>query len=292
MRITVSISWPYPAVFLRFEGFLTEFVAAANNRDSTSWRKRLYSYDCLVIDDLQYIKAGAKRSQEELLYLIDSFLEKKKSLVFCSTCPAQKLPLSSSLLSRLQAAQMIELPQLRTKEREELIRQESRLKGLQLSQETSHYLSSCIKHDMRLLKSAVQRLHEHYLDTADGRDLQKLDYYHIDSICSDLYTNQKQVGAEELLLAVASHYRISPDSMRGPARDRKYVMARHVMAYLCTEKLGLSLKETASLIGRKDHGSVIHARKKIQKLIAEDMFLARQIHGIFLALQEECSRHH
>ena len=107
---------------LRFQVFVSELALVARNRESTNWNKGLRAYDCLLIDDFQYIKPQAFRSQEELSYLIDEFIQKNKLLVFCADRPVQKLPLTPSLLSRLQAGRIIQLAYPNQEERRKILK--------------------------------------------------------------------------------------------------------------------------------------------------------------------------
>ena len=48
------------------------------------------------------------------------------------------------------------------------------------------------------------------------------------------------------------------------------VLARQVAMYVCRRKLGLSYPELGRAFGGKDHSTVIHAIKKINKLLVSD----------------------
>ena len=266
---------------LRFQNFVSELAFAARNRDSTSWNKSLRSYDCLVIDDFQYIKPQALRSQEELSYLIDEFIQRGKLLLFCADCPVQKLPLTPSLLSRLQAGHIIPLAYPNQQERQNILKKEAQRQGLALKTEFIHYLSCSICKDMRRLKTALKRLHELYMDNVPVEQKGScIDLALLDRLCGDLYSIPSQISPRDILKAVANFYKISPESIQGPARDKKYSTARHLTAYLCTHYLKMNQTETAQLIGRRDHTSVVYARNKIAKAMERDLFFRRQIQDL------------
>ena len=267
---------------LRFQDFVSELAIAAHKRDTLSWNKRLRSYDCLVIDDFQYIKPQALRSQEELSYLIDEFIQKKKTLIFCSDRPVQALPLNPSLISRLQAGAIIHLAYPNQKEREKILKQETKKRNLLLKTELIQNLASSICRDMRRLKTAVKRLDDEFYaeEAMKEKKTLPLDLASLDRLCGDLYSLSPQIKPRDILRAVANFYRVSPESIQGPARDKKYSSARHLTAYLCTHKLKMKQKETAQLIGRSDHSSVIYAREKITKTMERDLFFRKQVQDI------------
>lgn len=69
-----------------------------------------------------------------------------------------------------------------------------------------------------------------------------------------------------ILQAVAAAYGVSEEQMRGPSRVRRICWARHVGIYLVMEIAGASSTEAAFVCldsARHDHGTALHARKKI-----------------------------
>ena len=56
--------------------------------------------------------------------------------------------------------------------------------------------------------------------------------------------------------------------------------ARHVAIYLLREHGNLSLAEIGRLLGGRDHSSIGHAYRKMQKAYAEDLALQREVQEI------------
>ena len=134
---------------------------------------------------------------------------------------------------------------------------------------------------MRRLKTAVKRLRELHIGIALTEEkITPIDLALLDRLCGDLYSISPKIGPKDILKAVASFYNISPESIQGPARDKKYSTARHLVAYLCTHHLKMGQVETAKVIGRRDHTSVLYARNKITKTMETDLFFRRQIQDL------------
>ena len=106
----------------------------------------------------------------------------------------------------------------------------------------------------------------------------------IDSLCRDICVSPNKASAQDVLSSVAEFFRISPSAIQGPSRDKKCALARHLTAYFCVTYLRMNLKETAFMVGRREHGSVIHARKKIENLIQNDLFFRQQVQKLCLEL--------
>lgn len=259
--------------YMSAEEFLTEFSLAVHKRENIAWRVALRAHRVLVIDDFQFIKPQALRSQEELQYLVDEFQENGHLLILCSDRDAADQGLTAALLSRLQAGHRIQLAYPAHAERETILAEAGR--ELDLAREHISYLAGRISRDMRQLKSAIRRLiHARELQGADRSAWTSTE---LDQVCADLYTRRPTVSPDQVRAAVAEYFRLTPEAIRGPIRDKQHSMARHLTAYLCTEHLQLNLKETAGVIGRREHGSVIHARKKIEETLERDLFLRKQV---------------
>lgn len=262
---------------LNFETFLTEFGLACKQRDTIRWRKQLRAHDILFLDDFQFIKKQAERAQEELLHLCDEFAESGAALVLASDRRPGDLPLSGALASRLQSGLVIELFYPGPAERERILSAECARLGLALAPRVLERVTRRIDRDMRRLKSAARRLER---AGSPGAGLCDLGMGELDALLGDLYTPRPDVQPGDIVAAVAAAFRIDPAALTGPARDQKFALPRHLAAWLCVERLGMNLKETAAVIGRKDHASVIHARRKISELLGRDLFFQSQVRDI------------
>ncbi len=301
--------------FLSMETFLTEFAQAASKRDGLTWRSRLRAHQHLVLDDFQYLKPQAARSQEELLCLIDEFMEKNKSLLLCSALPINKMRLSAPLTSRLQAGHTIFLKYPSQSNRKLILQAECQRRKIHLSPQWIDYLSQRISQDMRRLKSAANRLEQlssikmNYtisnrtaIDNSSAgknkgkgkftsgaalgmQNLSNISREQLDHLCHDLYTRHIVTEPAKIIKIVADFCNVPIEAIYGPARDKKYSLARHLVAYICSECLDMNLREIARVIGRREHGSVLHARKKIMALMENDLFFRHQVEDMMLQLQ-------
>lgn len=272
--VRLQIQRGIPTRYMTAEEFLTEFSLACKKRENISWRQTLRAHHVLVIDDFQFIKPQALRSQEELQYLVDEFQENGQLLILCSDREATDQGLTPALLSRLQAGHRIQLAYPAHVEREIILKDAGH--ELDLAREHITYLAGRISRDMRHLKSAIRRL-VHAREMKGDVSKSGWTSNELDQVCADLYTRRPPVPPERVRQVVAEFFQLSPEAITGPIRDKQHALARHMTAYLCTEHLQLSLKETAVVIGRREHGSVIHARKKIEVTLERDLFFRKQM---------------
>ena len=86
-----------------------------------------------------------------------------------------------------------------------------------------------------------------------------------------------QISVRDIQSAVAEHYGITVKNILSHRRTWNFVLPRHVAMYL-TSKLTLrSSAEIGRMFGRRDHSTVLHAKRKISALAETDSTLFASI---------------
>ena len=266
--------------YMTLEGFLTEFTVAIQDRKMIQWREKLRTHSILVIDNFQFMKASAKKSQEELRNLIDDYSERGQQLVLISDTPFERIPLQNDLSSRIVSGMEIPLLPPEPGVRGSIARGELENLAMNLPSEAIEYLIMRIPDDMRRLKSAVRRTALQYR-TRPG-ELKGIEW--IDALCKELYSRTGTIDPQRVIDAVAGYYQVPADQIIGASRDRRFTRPRHLAAYILSQEFNLPLSRIATAIGRRDHTAVVHALKKVRKDLEEELFLSTQIQEIIRSL--------
>ena len=87
----------------------------------------------------------------------------------------------------------------------------------------------------------------------------------------------KTPGCREILDEVSRNFGLRPDDVLGEKRRPDLVLARQVAMYVCRQRLGLSYPELGRAFGGRDHSTVIHAIKKINKLLVSDKRVQKMV---------------
>lgn len=74
----------------------------------------------------------------------------------------------------------------------------------------------------------------------------------------------------------ARMFRITVEDLMGTRRVQHFSLARQVVFYVARKELGVSLPVIAERFGR-DHTTILHGIRKIEKLIRQDKELARNV---------------
>ena len=75
---------------------------------------------------------------------------------------------------------------------------------------------------------------------------------------------------ETIQKAVAKYYGLTIQTLKTTARTRTIVLPRQISIYLIRKLTGISFREIGVHFGGKDHTTILHACRKIEKLINTD----------------------
>jgi chromosomal replication initiator protein len=99
---------------------------------------------------------------------------------------------------------------------------------------------------------------------------------------ADLLPRRHSLSAAQILTAVATFYNVNLDDIIGRDRSKDISTPRQMAMYLVREETDASLPEIGTLLGGRDHTTVMHGCEKISNLIETDEGTRRQ----FLSIRE------
>lgn len=254
--------------------------------ENTPWTRRPELFweqcDVLVLDDMQDL-AGQSAWQQKLTACMDACPHGghavagvadhagSRQLVFAHAGPAQALKiLDERLRSRLESGLVVELLEPDLDVRLRYLQMLSKKRRLALGRDQLLYLAQrCAQ--FRLLQGLLLKVEA--FAAMHGRALTPADLENIVRTGGA----EKLPGCREILNEVARGLNLRPDDILGTRRRPDLVLARQVAMYLCRQKLGLSYPELGRAFGGRDHSTVIHAIKKIKKLLISDKDVQRLV---------------
>lgn len=259
------------------EQFVNEYIGAVQNNALEAFRARYRSLDCLLIDDIQFLIAK-ERSEQEFFHTFNSLFDSRKQIVVSSDrSPKEMTPLEQRLISRLEWGFVADIkpPDLET--RIAILRKKAELEGFSVPDDVILFVASSVKTNVRSLEGSLIRLKAFQsmtgapLTVDDARDILK------DAITSD---DVNPVRVETIQRVVALKYSVDVKDLKGQQRTASIALPRQVAMYLCCAMSELSSTDIGRAFGGKDHSTVLHARKKIEKKIEEDPFFLELINRL------------
>ncbi len=266
------------AVYVNGEQFTTEFVTAVRRGGADAFRRKYHGADALLFDDIQFL-GGKRQTQDTLYHVFNALHHQDRQLVLASDRPPQALTsLGDRLRSRLDWGLTVEILSPDQASRRNILQAKAKRLKSPPPDEVIAALSvpPCVS--IRELEGRLTRLVARTELTGQAATLATAASVLADA--ASLSQTNAPISPARVIAAVAAHYHVTAAALAGPGRDRTTSRARHIAIYLLREHGSLSLAEIGRLLGGRDHSSIGHAYRKMQKAHAEDLSLQRQIREI------------
>ena len=82
-----------------------------------------------------------------------------------------------------------------------------------------------------------------------------------------IYLPGKLIQVADVIEAVAAEYGFTPEQLTGERGNQQLAFARHLAMHIAYNVCNKSLQRIGFEFGGRDHSTVIHARKNIQKCL-------------------------
>jgi chromosomal replication initiator protein len=269
--------------YVTSEAFYREFVESIQhnriNELSTYYRNEV---DVLLMDDVQFM-SGKDRTQEEFFHIFNSLHQSRKQIVLTSDAPPGELKgLEDRLVSRFQWGLFVDIQQPDRETREAILRRKAIALNLDISDDIIAFLAEAIDSNIRILEGAIRQL------------LLQASIKHSDitmelakEIVNRTGVNRpaKKITPEDITNVVANYFVVEVDKIIEQGRGTKEVaQARQLAMFLMKELTSASLKSIGQRFGGRDHSTVVHAIKTIEKAMEKDDQFKRSVDAIMSKL--------
>ncbi len=249
-------------VYLHSETFVATMVTALQLNAISEFKRFYRSVDALLIDDIQFF-AGKERSQEEFFHTFNALLEGGQQIILtCDRFHKEINGLEERLKSRFGwgLTVAVEPPELET--RAAILMNKAEQCNITLPYESALFIAQRLRSNVRELEGALKRViaHANFKGAPITLDL-------IKEALRDLFALQdKLVTIDNIQRSVAEYYKIKMADMLSKRRNRSVARPRQVAMSLSKELTNHSLPEIGDAFGGRDHTTVLHACKQINKL--------------------------
>ncbi|MGU3540639.1 chromosomal replication initiator protein DnaA [Methylobacterium sp. A54F] len=274
-------------IYLTADRFMYGFVNALKTQNALAFKERLRAIDLLILDDVQFIQG--KSIQAEFGHTINALIDAGRQVVVASDRPPTELEaLEERVRSRLAGGLVVEIGSLDEQLRTSIL--SARLAAVRashpnfdVSPSVAAYVAKAITANGRDLEGAVNRLLAHATLTGTAVTMETAE-----TAIRDLVKNRepKRIKIEDIQKLVASRYNVSRSDILSERRTAAVVKPRQIAMYLSKVLTLRSLPEIGRRFGGRDHTTVLHAVRKIEKLIGEDAVLGDEVELLKRMLQD------
>ncbi len=254
-------------IYLTCEKFTNEFIDAVRRGDIEKFRRRYRQSDVLLIDDIQFL-AGKERSQEEFFHTFNTLLDGRNQVILTSDRPASEIKnLEPRLVSRFECGLTVEIQPPLMETRLAILKKKSADWKVKVDESILLFLAENIRTNVRRLEGALMRVASFASLAGESVTVEKVEHLLRDLIREEA---SRQISIDSIQKTVAEHYDVRLADMISRRRPASIAFPRQVAMYLSRSLTKGSLMEIGEAFGGRDHGTVIHACKKVQtQLLAE-----------------------
>ena len=267
-------------VYLHSEKFVQNMVTALRNNQMEEFKIFYRNLDVLLIDDMQFF-AGKERSQEEFFHTFNALFENKKQVVLtCDKYPKEVNGLEDRIKSRLVWGMNVSIdpPDLET--RVAILQTKAEMLDMPITTDVAFFIAKNINSNVRELEGNLRRV----IATSRFKKCTISLEFTKETLADLLSLNQRMITIEQIQKTTATYYKTRVSDMLSSKRDKKNTLPRHVAMALCKELTNNSLPTIGDGFGGRDHTTVLHANKKIQKMKKDDAQVAQDINNIIHTL--------
>ena len=255
-------------MFISAERFMYQFVKSIKSNDMVKFKEYFRSTDVLLIDDIQFMN-GKEAMQEEFFHTFNALLDKESQIIVSADRPPNKLSrIQERIKSRFSGGLVVNIQKpdydLRKKIINHKINELTTLYSdkVNVTDEIQDFISSKITTNVRELVGAINRV------VSFSRIYNKLpSLSETKIILKDLLNlAENNVTIDSIQTIVCKFFKISKNEMLSSRRSRYLVRPRQTAIYLTKILTTKSLPEIGREFSNRDHTTIIHSVKTIEKL--------------------------
>ena len=259
-------------MFISAERFMYQFVKSIKSNDMVKFKEYFRNTDILLIDDIQFMN-GKEAMQEEFFHTFNALLDKgSKIIVSADRAPNKLSRIQERIKSRFSGGLVVDIQkpdfELRKKIVEKKIEELDNLypDQVKISKEIKDFISNEVTTSIRELVGAINRI------VSFSRIYNKVpNLAEIKIVLKDLLNlAENKVTIDLIQTLVCKFFKISKNEMLSARRSRYLVRPRQTAIYLTKILTSKSLPEIGREFSNRDHTTIIHSVKTIEKLKEKD----------------------
>tara|TARA_X000001036_G_scaffold352068_1_gene333151 strand:+ start:3098 stop:4495 length:1398 start_codon:yes stop_codon:yes gene_type:complete len=275
-------------MFISAERFMYHFIKSIKKNDMVNFKDFFRKSSIFIIDDIQFIR-GKESLQEEFFHTFNSLMDKGSQIIISADRTPMKLDrVQERIKSRLAGGLVVDIasPDLELKTKiikKKIIEIQNQFKeNINLSEDVVNYIANEAKTNIRELIGilnrviAFSRVHNKILTISDCKNILK-----------DVFSQIKVITVDKIQNVVSNYFNIPLSEMLSQRRSRPLARPRQIAMFLAKKMTNRSLPEIGRRFANRDHTTVIHAVKTINRLSEQDDEMKKNINQIKSLLLEQ-----
>ncbi|HPD95282.1 MAG: chromosomal replication initiator protein DnaA [Bacteroidales bacterium] len=257
--------------------FQTQYTDAQYKNNNINDFLHFYqSIDVLILDDVHEF-AGKEKTQNTFFHIFNHLHQTGKQLIITSDQPPADLQgLEQRLLSRFKWGLSADLQAPDFETRMAILKRKAYNDGIEVPEDVLEYIAANITQNIRELEGTLISMIAQ--STLVNKEINiELASKMIDKLIKN---TKKDLTIDYIQKIVCEYFGLPTEAIHAKTRKREIVQARQIAMYFSKNLTKSSLSTIGSVIGNKDHATVLHACKTVSNLIETDKRFRLQIDDI------------
>ena len=280
--IGLKLKEKYKVTFISAERFMYHFVKSIKMNDMVKFKDNFRNTNVLIIDDIQFMN-GKEAMQEEFFHTFNSLIEKGSQIIISADrAPNKLMKIQERIKSRFSGGLVVDIQNPEYDLRLKIVKKKIdefnliNKEKVNISEEIQEFISSEIRTSIRELVGALNRIASFSRIYSRTPNLSE-----IKVILKDLLNiNDTKINIDNIQTLVCKYFKISKNEMLSSRRSRYLVRPRQVAIYLSKILTTKSLPEIGREFSNRDHTTIIHSVKTIEKLKNENGEISSGINNL------------
>ena len=248
-------------LYVTSEKFTNQLVNAIKDNKNEIFRNKYRNIDVLLIDDIQFI-AGKERIQEEFFHTFNTLYENGKQIIISSDKPPREIQfLEDRLKSRFEWGLLADISCPDYETRLAILRKKAQEENIIIEDYILSNIANKIDSNIRELEGVFNKVVAMASLTHSPITIELAEK----TINEFKYESEKVISCDFIKETVAKYFSIDKDDLSGNKRSNDIAFPRQIAMYLCRLIANMSYPQIGAEFGGRDHSTVMHACRKIEK---------------------------
>lgn len=263
--------------YLTGERFMNELIESIQMGRTKEFRDKFrQSYDCILMDDIQFI-AGKEKTEEEFFHTFNDLYSSKRQIVVTSDRPPSEIAeFTERIRSRFERGLVADIQPPEIETRIAILKTKAERDDLYLPDEVATFLATFIKSSVRQLEGILVRLGAQASLTGAEISLEMAKQVLKEGTADE----SSNFTVESIQSAVCKHFNIKATDLKSESRQQRVALPRQIAMYLIRKYTGSTFDAIGGFFGGKDHTTIRHACTKIEAGIESDLELRNSVEKI------------
>ena len=250
-----------------FMDLFHECVKAGRMQD---FRHHFRTADVLVIDDIHFLSKH-DQSQEEFFHTFNALYQSGRQIVLSSDAAPSEIPdLEERLVSRFNCGLVARIERPCYETRVAILKAKAALHDLELPDDVPAYIAARLDSNIRELEGALTKIRGYALAEDLPITLELAKRALADDPTRQAGEDSAAPSIQVIIDSVTRYYDVKLTDLLSKRRHKSITVPRQVCMWLARRHTRFSLEEIGGYFGGRDHTTVMHAIRAINRRRDED----------------------